>query len=222
MLSRLTRWWYRRRTASAAMQAYLEAPLPRRNDDARTAEYLAVDLETTGLNPARDVIVSIGWVPILGGRIRMKQARHLFLAIDGSVAQSATIHHIRDSDLTDGGSEAEALRHMLRALQGRVLLVHHAPMDLRFLHAACRRHCDVPLHARVVDTLALAHARRSRGNQQPQEGELRLHALREAYNLPRYPVHDALTDALATAELLLAMLPRWAGDAPLPLKTLLR
>jgi len=204
------------------MQAYLDTPLPRRRDDAQTVSYLALDLETTGLDPAADTIVSVGWVPIADAHIRMSGARHLFVSIDGSVAQSATIHRIRDSDLSAGVPEEEALHAALDALQGRVLLVHHAPLDLRFLHAACRRHCSVPLHARVVDTLRLAHARKSRGRQEAREGALRLDALRGEFNLPRYPAHDALTDALATAELFLAMLPRWAGDAPLPLKTLLR
>lgn len=222
MVSRLIRWWYRRRTTAAFMRAYLDAPLPNRRADARHLEYLALDLETTGLDPASDRIVSVGWVPISDRRIHVGGARHLFLSIDGSVAQSATIHHIRDRDLADGVSEREALCHVLQALRGRVLLVHHAPVDLRFLQAACRRHCGVPLHARVVDTLTLALARKRRGRGPIPDDALRLPALRDAYNLPRYPVHDALTDALATAELFLAMLPRWAGDEALPLKMLLR
>jgi DNA polymerase-3 subunit epsilon len=204
------------------MRTYLDTPLPGRRDDARSAPYLALDLETTGLDAANDAIISVGWVPITGGRIRMAGARHLYLSIDGSVAQSATIHHIRDSDLSAGCTEQEAVHAVLQALRGRVLLVHHAPLDLRFLHAACRRHCTVPLHTRVVDTLALAHVRKSRGRQEAREGALRLDALRAEYNLPRYPAHDALTDALATAELFLAMLPQWGGEAALPLKTLLR
>jgi DNA polymerase-3 subunit epsilon len=204
------------------MRDYLDVPPPGRGDDARHMEYLALDLETTGLDPSHDRIISVGWVPISARRVRLSGARHLLVSIDSSVRQSATIHHLRDSDLADGCAEVEALRAVLAALAGRVLLVHHAPMDVRFLHAACRRHGDVPLQARVVDTLALAHARKARGDHEAREGELRLHALRTEYNLPHYPAHDALTDALATAELFLAMLPEWAGDAPLPLKTLLR
>ena len=34
--------------------------------------------------------------------------------------------------------------------------------------------------------------------------DLRLHGLRERYNLPRYPAHNALSDALSAAELFLA------------------
>lgn len=222
MLDQLQRWWYRRSAGPGAMQDYLSAPLPSRRQDARAAEYLALDLETTGLNAKQDSIVSIGHLPVVDGRVRCADARHDFVRLDRSVEQSAAIHHIRDVDLDGADSEADALDAVLRALRGRVLLVHHAPLDLRFLQSACRRHYDTPLVCRVVDTLDLARRRRTRGNHEAQDEELRLHSLRRSYNLPRYPAHDALSDALATAELFLAMLPEWSGDDALSLRTILR
>jgi DNA polymerase-3 subunit epsilon len=222
MLERARQWWYHNQAPPGPMSAYLEADLPSPRADPRTTDYLAVDLETTGLHADTDAIVSIGYLPISDGRIHCQDARHDLVQVDGSVADSATIHHIRDMDLQDARPESEALACLLHALQGRVLLVHHAPMDLQFLRAACRRHYGVPLIARVVDTLALAQRERSRGHAQARDGELRLHALRSAYRLPRYPAHNALSDALATAELFLAMLPDWQGSDSLPLRTLLR
>jgi DNA polymerase-3 subunit epsilon len=204
------------------MRDYLSDPLPSPRCTAQTIEYLAVDLETTGLDPAHDRIVSIGYVPIQRLHVHVAGAAHLYVCIDGSVDQSATIHHIRDADLRRGLPEVEALSRLLGVLRNRVLLVHHAPMDLGFLSAACQRHFGMPLLVQVVDTLDLARRRRTRGENEIREGELRLNALRSDYRLPRYGAHDALTDALATAELFLAMLPRWAGDDPLPLATLLR
>ncbi len=215
MLSSLLRWWYRRQTSAAFMRDYLDAPRPSRRTPALDADYLVLDLEMTGLQPASDRIVSMGWVHVRAGRIRMRTARYVLLAVDASVAESAPIHHLRDQDLSGGCSEREALEALLQALQGRVLVAHHAPLDLRFLHAACRRHAGVPLLTRTVDTLALARRRRQRGHRQARDGELRLDALRSAYNLPRYPAHNALSDALATAELFLALLRRQANGASL-------
>jgi DNA polymerase-3 subunit epsilon len=215
MLSSLLRWWHRRRTSAAFMRDYLDAAAPSRRTPALDADYLVLDLEMTGLQPASDRIVSMGWVHVQAGRIRMRTARHVLLSIDGSVAESATVHHLRDQDLSGGCPEREALETLLAALQGCVLVAHHAPLDLRFLHAACRRHAGVPLLARTVDTLALARRRYQRGHRQARDGELRLDALRSAYNLPRYPAHNALADALATAELLLALLHHQNGDTPL-------
>lgn len=222
MITRIKKGWYRRQVSDGPMHAYLNASMPSGGDDAARVEYLALDLETTGLDPASDSIVSVGYVPVVDRGVRLHGARHRYVRIDGSVAQSATIHHIVDADL-DGAQEApDVLAALLDALRGRVLLVHHAPVDLGFLHAACRRAFGVPLVAPVVDTLDLARRRRERGDASTREGELRLHALRTAYGLPRYPAHDALTDALATAELFLAMFPDWAGNDRLALRTILR
>ena len=38
-----------------------------------------------------------------------------------------------------------------------------------------------------------------------QTGDLRLFNLRPRYNLPRYKAHNALSDAIATAELFMAL-----------------
>ncbi|PEN15257.1 DNA polymerase III subunit epsilon [Longibacter salinarum] len=220
MIRTLRRKWYRAQ-ANGAMAKYLSVPLPSKREDVRALEFLALDLETTGLDSATDRIVSIGSVRIAGDRILGNSARHTLIQIDGSVQQSATIHQITDTDLDTAVPERSALDATLDELSGRVLLVHHAAMDYGFLNAACHRHYNMPLITRTVDTLKLARHLRERGNQQIKEGELRLHALRTAYGLPRYAAHNALSDAVATAELYLALLPRWAGRDALPLRTIL-
>lgn len=203
------------------MADFLAAPLPARHADVRELEFVALDLEMTGLDPRRDEIASIGYVVIRHGRICLEQARHQLIQIEGSVAQSATLHGLVDTDLTDGVPLAEVLTDLLDVLAGRVLVLHHAALDLGFLNVACRRLWDVPLVTRVVDTLALARHRHHHPHREPKEGELRLHAVRSQYGLPRYPAHDALSDALATAELYLALVAHRAGPERLPLRALL-
>lgn len=226
MLEPAKQAWYRWRYCSESapddpMCAYLETPLPSRRSNAQHLEFVALDLETTGLSPSSDRIVSVGSVCVVGTRVRCSTARHTYVQIDGSVEQSATIHQIRDMDLHGAHPERVVLGSLLQELAGRVLLVHHAPIDLGFLRAACLRQFGIPLIARTVDTLQLARRLIERGEQQVEDGELRLHALRKAYGLPRYPAHNALSDAVATAELYLALLHRWAGRDALPLRTIL-
>jgi len=205
------------------MADFLAAPLPSRHADARTLEFVVVDLETTGLDPHRDEIAALGYVAIRDNQIRLADAYHRLVRIDGSVAQSATLHGIVDTDLTDAAPLDAVLTDLFDVLRGRVLVVHHAPLDLGFLNAACRQRWNAPLVTHVVDTLALAWARHHQGaRREPEEGELRLHALRTQYRLPRYPAHNALSDALATAELFLALMAHRADpEEPLPLRTLL-
>jgi DNA polymerase-3 subunit epsilon len=59
--------------------------------------------------------------------------------------------------------------------------------------------------------------RRKRREIPVQQGDLQLNRLRSDYNLPRYTAHDALIDAVATAELLLAIAARLDRNAPLKL-----
>ncbi len=204
------------------MRDYLAHPLPARHADVREMEFVALDLETTGLDPQHDEIASVGYVEVRNGRVCLATARHRLVRIEGSVAQSATLHHLVDAQLAEGLPLDEVLGELLETLAGRALILHHAPFDLGFLNAACRRFWDVPLNAYVVDTLALARRRHHRGaHREPKKGELRLHALRTRYGLPRYAAHDALSDALATAELFLAFVAHWAGDQRLPLRAML-
>ena len=53
-------------------------------------------------------------------------------------------------------------------------------------------------------------------------GDLNLGRVRSAYGLPRYTAHNALNDAFATAELMLAIAARMEPAAPLKLMPHLR
>jgi len=223
MWTTLRQWWYRHAVTPGPLGDLLATPLPARRADVHDLEFVVLDLEMTGLDPRVDQIASLGYVLIRHDRICLDHAHHQLVRIDGSVEQSATLHGIVDADLDDAAPLDEALNPLLDALAGRVLVLHHAPLDLGFLNAACRRLWDAPLVLRVIDTLALAHQRHHHGtHREPSEGELRLHALRAQYGLPRYPAHNALSDALATAELFLALVAYRAGHDPLPLRALLR
>jgi len=110
----------------------------------------------------------------------------------------------------------------LMALSGRVLLAHHAPIELGFLNAACERIYGYPLLTRAVDTLELEKRNRQQRNQPLDGGVLRLAKARETYNLPRYRAHNALVDAVASGELFLAQAAhKAAGGAKLMLRELM-
>ena len=68
-----------------------------------------------------------------------------------------------------------------------------------------------------LDTLQIEADRRRRREQPAQPGELQLGRLRRAYGLPAYTAHNALTDALATAELFLAIAAKMEPAEPLKL-----
>ena len=206
----IRRWSDRRRprrldaTPEGPLREYLARPLPGPTTPYTRLPLLAVDLETTGLDPAKDQILSIGFVPVDGLSIVLGGARQM-LVRGAPVGQSATIHGLTDDTVAGGLDLAEALAALLRALRGRVLLAHHAAVERDFLGAACQRVHGQPLPCISVDTMQLEHRLLNRGwGQEPPQGSLRLGAARERHGLPRYRSHEALTDALACAELYLA------------------
>ncbi|MBI1423118.1 MAG: 3'-5' exonuclease [Gammaproteobacteria bacterium] len=204
-----------RRAPAGPLHEYLQHPFPDRNQDYRQARYLAIDLETSGLDPKRDHILSIGCVEISANAIELGSARHIIVSSDQTLSEdSVVIHRLTDDVIAEGESVAAALTDLLRQLAGKVLLAHHATMDVGFLRRACQRVFAGNLLVPVVDTLALAQQQSARRNEIVGGGGLRLGALRERYHLPRYQAHNALSDAVAAAELFLAQAAERAGDEP--------
>ncbi len=184
--------------------------------------FVAVDLETTGLDPAKDEIVSVGWVALSGERIDLATAAHRLVAPTRAVPeQSAVLHAITDDVAARGAPPRAVLAELLAVLAGKVLVAHNASFELDFLRAACARAFGGRFLSPAVDTLALGIRWLQRRNTAFAPRELRLDALRRRHNLPRYRAHDALSDALAAAELFLAELAHLDGDRDVALSRVL-
>lgn len=225
-MSLIARWaWGRLLRQRAAMRrtdgtSPWSQPLPAPTTPLNEAPLLALDLEMTGLDPARDQIVSIGWAPIDAGRLRPGAGVHLLVRpssggpgerVHGGVGQSATIHGIRDCDRSPGLPLSEALSRLFEALDGRIPLVHHADLDHAFVDRACRRCWGIGWPTPILDTLAWELRMRSRRGDESAPGTLHLDALRRAHGLPPRRAHDALADAISCGELALAMMARSPG-----------
>ncbi len=168
---------------------------------------LALDFETTSLDAASGFPLSAGWVPVDGTAVRLGGAGSVgFLPPAVGVGDSAVFHGITDDAASEGLEESQAVAQILAALTGRVLLAHHASIEASFLSAAVRRVWGVAVEFACVDTLDIEHRLVTRGGSEPAPGSLRLGAARERHGLPTYDAHEALTDALACAELYLAQL----------------
>lgn len=170
------------------------------------APLLAVDVETTGLDADRDHLISIGWVPVTNNEIELGGAGYVVLrgGPGFSVGSSATIHHLTDDDIAAGIEHSVALDQFLAALSGRMMLAHFATMEQRFLSALHKRERGTAIDLPAIDTLAIERRRMERMATYPRGEDLRLSRARQRYGLPVYGNHNALTDALACAELYLA------------------
>lgn len=210
-----------RKAPAGPLRAYLQASFDPATTDARAGRYLALDLELTGLDPRRDQILSIGFVPIDGQSITLAGATQLFVVPGGEVGQSASIHGLTDDHLAGGIRLADAMPVVLQALAGRTLVAHHAPLEIGFLSTACERLYGQRLIVRVIDTMQLQRRVLRLGfDDEVRDGRLRLHGARDHFGLPRYRSHEALTDAIAAGELFLAQAADLGGATGITLKSL--
>lgn len=173
---------------------------------------VALDVETTGLDPHQHAIVSLGLVPMDLQRIRCAEARYWVVKPTRELsAESVTFHHITHSDIRHAPRLAHVLDELLEALAGKVVVAHYRNIERNFLDQALRQHLGEGLLFPIIDTMELearVHPKRSiswwdrlRGRKRIS---IRLADSRLRYGLPLYSAHHALTDALACGELLQA------------------
>lgn len=199
ILSRLTAG-----RATGALAAFNAVASPSAGTPLDELPLLAVDVETTGLDPKKDRLLSIGWVPVNGRGIDLSGAGEVIVHDTTGVGDSATLHGLTDDALAAGVPVAEALTEFLTALRGRAMLAHFAVMETGFLSLACRAEFGAGLEVPAVDTFELERRHMERMGTYPRGEDLRLARVRERYALPYYRNHRASTDALACAELYLA------------------
>jgi DNA polymerase-3 subunit epsilon len=174
--------------------------------------YWALDLETGGLDARRDAILSIGMVPIRGGVIAMRDAWQSLVHPEGGAVSAASIgaHSLLPADVDSAPDFGVIAPEIERRLDEGVLLVHHAALDVAFLKLAFARSGRRWPRPRIVDTEELLlKLRRKERFLDPDAASrppvLNLSAARERLGLPGYQAHDALTDAVAAAELFLVL-----------------
>ncbi len=218
---RLKRWRSRRRDIREPMDHLLDVEMPSSATRFEDTELVALDIETTGLDAATAEMLSVGWVIVRRGRVDLQSAESHIVRPSGDVGSSASVHGLTDTIVESGRDRAAVVDRIVRVLTGRVLLVHHADLDKSLLDRLCTEQFGAPLLVPVVDTLALELRRQQRRHHVDEKRSLRLADLREAYSLPRYNAHDSLVDAIATAELLIAMVAHNDGSKMTCLRDLL-
>ncbi|MDE6881169.1 MAG: PolC-type DNA polymerase III [Oscillospiraceae bacterium] len=152
-----------------------------------TDEYVAFDIETTGLRVKQEAITEIGAVIIRGGEILgrfqtfVDPGRHLtpeIIALTG----------ITDQMLEGAPQPAQALGAFLDFVGDRPLVAHNAEFDISFIREGCRQ-AGLAFEPTYVDTLILAQ------NLLPELGKYKLDIVAEHLKLPAFQHHRASDDA---------------------------
>ena len=218
---------------SDAALAYRRADLPGPRTPWREAPFTVIDLETTGLDPAKDEIISLGTVTVEGGRIRLDDARYELIRPDRMPGpESIRIHGLREADLEGAPTLDERLDVLLESLTGRALVAHVAAIETGFLGAVLEAR-GLELRNPVVDTAALAIelGRLQRRPRPPAREDAPpgvaisspgLAQLARSLGLPAHRRHTADGDALTTAQVFLALATHLNAFSPATLGSLVR
>jgi DNA polymerase III subunit epsilon len=167
--------------------------------------FCVLDLETTGAAPPDCAITEIGAVKLRGGEC-LGTFQTLVNPGVGIPPEITVLTGITTAMVMPAPRIEAVLPTFLEFLGSAVIVGHNVRFDLRFLQAALSDSGHRPLPNRWVDTCALA--RRLVRDEVPN---CQLGTLADRMRLPHKPTHRALADALATGDLLHALLER-AGN----------
>jgi len=210
------------RAPQGPLKEYLSVPFPDPLTRLNQTPILALDFETTGLNAKTDQILSVGHIDINSFEISLASAYHQIICTHGDLkAESVVIHQITDDTKSRGQTVETVIEQLLQAMAGKVILVHFAQIEKNFLEYTCKKLYGMAPVFPIIDTLVLARKRLDQRTALYSPNDLRLFNLRERHQLPRYKAHNALSDALATAELFLAEIELKQSKSSPVLKTVL-
>lgn len=179
------------------------AVVPDRRHPFDDIDFVIVDVETTGWSPAEARITEIGAVRVSAGHVRAEFSS--LVNPHGAIPEQVTeLTGISDAMVALAPPLYQVLPAFLAFAEGGVLTAHNAPFDLGFLTAACEA-CELPWpDFPVVDTVGLARLVLG----EDEVPNCKLSTLAEFFGARTLPRHRALADALATADVLLGLLPR--------------
>jgi DNA polymerase-3 subunit epsilon len=162
--------------------------------------FVAIDLETTGLDPRRDDIVAFAAIPFAGGE---PKPGHVTLVNPRRPipAAATAIHGITD-DMVAGAPPSRRLAADLPGILGnRVLVGHGIGFDLAVLGRELRTNGLPPLRNLALDTRSLAAALHRRWP------DFSLESVAERTGVTIVGRHTADGDAVAAGRILLALVP---------------
>lgn len=180
----------------------LPAPAARQTRPLSEQRLVVLDLETSGLDMRRDIVLSIGAVVIENGGIDLgDQFESTLLRPAQKVSESVLIHGIAPSELEAGDDPVEALLDFMEFVGDSPVLAFHAGFDQRMLARALKQAIGYKLRHTFIDVAELAPML-CPDNRPRQNG---LDQWCSHFGLQVLQRHHASADALATAELALIL-----------------
>jgi DNA polymerase-3 subunit epsilon len=207
-LNWLTRLWRRPRLDERqreALAAYHALPRVSSGADLAELRIVVVDVETTGLDPLNDRLLSIGSVDLRAGKLLPASAFSVVLR-QPSVSETGTIL-IHGSTQLSGCDPAQALLDFLSHAGSAPLAGYHADFDRMMIGRAAESLLGTTLHNPWLDLAWLAPALLPK----PPGKHASLDDWTTRYGIANESRHDAVADAAVTAQLFQVAMADAAG-----------
>lgn len=159
-----------------------------------SGDFVAFDIETTGLSAGRDRITEIGAVLFSGGEV--KERFQTFVNPGMPIpAEITRLTGITDRDVFDAPEEGKALRDFITFVGERPLAAHNAEFDMGFM-TACARREGLRFAPTYIDTLTLSQGLL------PDMRRFKLDLVSGRLGLPEFNHHRASDDAAACGRIM--------------------
>lgn len=168
-------------------------------------EMIVFDTETTGLNPKKDEILSIGAVILKNNIILTSKTFEIFIRPEHAISnKSITIHNIRPCDLQDAKQPQEAIESFLRFIGSRALIGYYLEFDVAMINKYIKPWLGISLPNRQIEVSSLYFDKKI--NLIPQGNiDLRFDTIIRDLNVPNMGQHNAVNDAIMTAMIYLKL-----------------
>ena len=181
---------------------YFNSIRPIKRNFIKDTQLIAIDFETTGLDYSKDEIISMGFCPIHNGVIRLADCLHIVIKTENTLtSENVAIHGLMDDELEQGLSQKKALFKFIELTQGKIIVAHFHNIERAFIQKLAKQILGKYLPLSFIDSFEFAKCRMQKTQQVITPESLRLFNLRKQQGLPNYKAHNALEDAISTAEL---------------------
>jgi DNA polymerase-3 subunit epsilon len=169
--------------------------------------FVVLDTETTGLDPRRDRLITIGALGVSGGEIVIPDCFEVMLKVAYNNS-SVTVHGITRDEAREGLDEPQAMEEFLNYLRDGVIVGHHIGHDIAALSCALERHFGQELKNRSLDTMELTLNLEKDGAfaERGAAKGFSLDALCNLFGVAPHDRHTAGGDAFITAQIFLRLL----------------
>ncbi|RXJ99060.1 DNA polymerase III subunit epsilon [Arcobacter sp. CECT 8986] len=174
-------------------------------DEAPKGEYICLDCETTGLNPRKDEIISIGAVMIKNNKIIIRKNFNIFLKSSiNTNEESIKIHQIRPIDLENATEPSDAIFKLLKFIGSRPIVGYYIDFDISIISKYTKKLIGIKIPNEKIEVSSMYYKTKKRSSEY-EFVDLKFDTIMKELDIPELGKHDALNDAIMTAMMFLKL-----------------